>query len=67
MLSSTYQMSSDAGDEVWQRDQGNRLWSRFERRRLTAEELRDSLLALDESLDLAMGGTLVEKLDFLWL
>ena len=63
MLSSTYQMSSDAGDEVWRRDPSNRLWSRFERRRLTAEELRDSLLALDGSLDLAMGGTLVEKLD----
>ena len=63
MLSSTYQTRSDAGDEVWQRDPGNRLWSRFERRRLTAEELRDSLLALDGSLNLAMGGTLVEKLD----
>ena len=56
-------MSSDAGDKAWQRDLGNRLWSRFERRRLMVEELRDSLLALDGSLDLAMGSTLVEKLD----
>ena len=63
MLSSTYQMSSRVSGPAWQKDPANRLWSRFERRRLTVEELRDSLLALDGSLDLTMGGTLVEKFD----
>jgi hypothetical protein len=63
MLSSTYQMSSQVSAAAWEKDAANRLWSRFERRRLTVEELRDALLALDGSLDLAMGGTLVEKLD----
>jgi hypothetical protein len=63
LLSSTYQMSSGISDAAWQKDPANRLWSRFERRRLTVEELRDSLLALDDSLELTMGGTLVEKLD----
>jgi hypothetical protein len=63
LLSSTYRMSSRVSEATWQKDPANRLWSRFERRRLTVEELRDSLLALDGSLDLTMGGTLVEKLD----
>jgi uncharacterized small protein (DUF1192 family) len=63
MLSSAYQMSSSVSGPAWQKDPANRLWSRFERRRLTVEELRDSLLALDGSLDLTMGGTLVDKLD----
>jgi cytochrome c553 len=63
MLSSTYQMSSQVSEGAWEKDPANRLWSRFERRRLTVEELRDALLALDGSLDFEMGGTLVEKLD----
>jgi hypothetical protein len=63
MVSSTYQMSSQVSEAAWRNDGANRLWSRFERRRLTVEELRDALLSLDGSLDLTMGGTLVEKLD----
>jgi hypothetical protein len=58
MLSNTYQMSSLATPEQRERDSENRLFSRFLRRRLTVEEIRDTLLVLDGSLDIAMGGTL---------
>ena len=63
MLSSTYQMQSHISEEAWTKDPANRLWSRFNRRRLTVEELRDSLLAVDGSLDLTMRGALTESLD----
>jgi len=43
-------------DQLEQRDSGNRWWWRFERRRLDAEMLRDSLLAVSEQLDLKVGG-----------
>src|SRR5262249_4142428 len=36
----------------------NRLFSRFPRRRLSVEEMRDGMLALDGTIDLKMGGTL---------
>jgi hypothetical protein len=39
-------------------DPDNRLLSRFNRRRLSIEEMRDGLLAIDGTLDLTMGGTL---------
>jgi mono/diheme cytochrome c family protein len=58
MLSSTYRMKSDASPQVLAKDPENRLFSRFNRRRLSVEEMRDSLLAVDGSLDLKMGGTL---------
>jgi hypothetical protein len=58
MLSKAYQMSSTASPEARERDADNSLWSRFPRRRLEVEEIRDSLLALDGSLDLTMGGAL---------
>ncbi|MXY68198.1 MAG: DUF1553 domain-containing protein [Acidobacteriia bacterium] len=63
MLSSTYQMQSHISDGAWARDSGNRMWSRFNRRRLSVEEMRDSMLAIDGSLDLTMGGALTESLD----
>ena len=46
VLSSTYRQSSQSAWAVQaqQRDPGNRLLWHFPRRRLTAEELRDSLL-----------------------
>jgi hypothetical protein len=56
-------MQSRVSDESWEKDSGNRLWSRFNRRRLAVEEMRDSLLALDGAIDLAMGGALTESLD----
>lgn len=63
MLSSTYQMQSHISEEAWTQDSANRLWSRFNRRRLNVEEMRDSMLAIDGSLDLAMGGALTESLN----
>ena len=62
MLSSTFRMSSRASGDAWRLDPDNRLWSRFYRRRLSIEELRDSILALAGSLDLTMGGTLQPEL-----
>jgi hypothetical protein len=59
MLSNTYQMSSAAPELSLKNDPQNLLWSRFSRRRLDIEEIRDSMLALDGSLDLTMGGTLL--------
>jgi hypothetical protein len=58
MLSAAYQMSSDISAEAAEQDPGNRLLSHFSRRRLDVEEVRDSMLALDGTLDLTMGGTL---------
>jgi hypothetical protein len=62
MLSSTYQMSSESSPEQRQQDPDDALWSRFKMRRLTAEEIRDSLLWVNGSLDLTMGGTLLKGL-----
>ncbi len=54
--SRTYRMSS-APDEVnLARDPENKLFWRFNMRRLTAEELRDSVLAASGNLNLASGG-----------
>ncbi len=61
MNSSAYRMSSGVDKDVWDADPDNRLWSRFGRRRLTVEELRDSLLALDGALDPTVGGKLEPK------
>jgi len=62
MLSSAYRMSSvnpnitpNSPEEA---DPDNRLLTRFNRRRLSIEEMRDGLLAIDGTLDLTMGGTL---------
>ena len=57
MLSSTYQMASE-NPSASGTDTDNRLFSRFNRRRLTIEELRDGMLAIDGTLDVTMGGTL---------
>jgi len=58
MLSDAYQMSSEATDEQLERDPDDRLLSRFAMRRKTVEEIRDSLLLLDGSLDFTMFGAL---------
>jgi hypothetical protein len=58
MLSSAYRMSSETTPAKLEQDPDNRLLSYFRMRRLTVEEIRDSLLALDGSLDLTMGGSL---------
>ncbi|MBI5851454.1 MAG: DUF1549 domain-containing protein [Planctomycetes bacterium] len=56
MSSSAYRMASDHRDAAFDADPRNDRFWRFERRRLTAEELRDSILCVDGSLDLRRGG-----------
>jgi hypothetical protein len=60
MTSSAYRMSGEALPGHGEIDANNRLLSRFPMRRLDVEEIRDSLLALDGSLDFSMGGTLLK-------
>ncbi|MBK5294600.1 MAG: PSD1 domain-containing protein [Acidobacteriia bacterium] len=58
MLSSTYQMGGEATEAHREKDPDNRLLTRFAMRRKTVEEIRDSLLLMDGSLDFTMGGAL---------
>jgi hypothetical protein len=55
MLSRAYQMSSADQPDYTAKDVNNDLLWRFNRRRLTAEEIRDSILALAGSLDTKPG------------
>ncbi|HVR85036.1 MAG TPA: DUF1553 domain-containing protein [Planctomycetota bacterium] len=56
MASAAYRQSSRPPAETLRVDPENRLWGRFSRRRLEAEELRDSILAVSGSLDPRPGG-----------
>ncbi|NRA95630.1 MAG: DUF1553 domain-containing protein [Planctomycetes bacterium] len=56
MLSSAYRMSSRADAAALEKDPANRLFWRFDPRRLTAEEIRDSMLWVAGILNLKMGG-----------
>jgi hypothetical protein len=56
MLSNAYRMSSAAAPDGLEKDPGNRLFWRFNMRRLAAEEVRDSILAVSGSLSLKAGG-----------
>ena len=56
MLSSAYRMASTTREVALASDPRNDLFWRFEPRRLSAEELRDSMLAVNGTLNLAMGG-----------
>jgi hypothetical protein len=56
MLSSAYQQSSRASVVALARDPENRLFGRAQRRRLDAESIRDSLLAVAGRLGGSMGG-----------
>jgi hypothetical protein len=51
-------MASLADEKTFQSDPENLLYSRFPRRRLSVEELRDALLAIDGSIDYTMGGSM---------
>jgi len=57
MLSDAYRRSALAPARTVEKDPDNKLLSRFARRRLTVEEIRDSMMWFDGTLDLAMGGT----------
>jgi Protein of unknown function (DUF1553)/Protein of unknown function (DUF1549)/Planctomycete cytochrome C len=56
MLSNTYQQASQHNADAASFDAGNRLLWRMNRRRLSAEEVHDSILAVSGQLDLSMGG-----------
>ncbi|MBC7817729.1 MAG: PSD1 domain-containing protein [Planctomycetaceae bacterium] len=58
--SSTYQQASTPAAETVTRDPENRLFSRADVRRLEAESLRDSVLAVSGQLDVTMGGSLLK-------
>jgi hypothetical protein len=51
MLSQTYQLSSEMDQANFETDAGNAWYWRFDRRRLDAEALRDTILALGGTLD----------------
>jgi hypothetical protein len=56
VMSNIYQMSSVLTPEAMERDPENDLFTRFELRRLEAEEIRDSTLAVSGNLNLKRGG-----------
>jgi len=56
MLSSVYQLSTQNDEADFAKDSGNRMYWRFNRRRMDAEELRDSVLSVTGNLDDALGG-----------
>ena len=56
MTSQAYQMSSAGNDAALAKDPQNNLIWRFNMRRLSAEEIRDSILALSGNINLKLGG-----------
>jgi hypothetical protein len=56
VLSNTYRMSSAHNDRAASVDPNNRWLWRMNRRRLTAESIRDGMLAISGSLDTGRGG-----------
>ncbi len=56
LTSRAFQMSSQSDPAAFAKDPENRLLWRFDMRRLTAEEIRDSVLAASGTLNLAMHG-----------
>ena len=51
MNSAAYRMSTRFNEEAYAMDPDNKLWWRFNRRRLQAEEVRDSLLVAGDSIE----------------
>lgn len=56
MLSSVYQLSTADDAANFAKDSGNRLYWRADRRRMDAEQLRDSVMYVSGNLDDLMGG-----------
>jgi cytochrome c553 len=56
MLSTTYQLGSTDSATNTAKDAGNRFYWRANRRRLSAEQIRDSVLAVSATLEDKMGG-----------
>ncbi len=63
LLSATYRQSAAADPKALATDPDNQLWARFSRRRLEAEAIRDSLLAVAGKLDLTRCGPSVKDFD----
>ncbi len=64
VLSNTYRQQSRASEKTRQTDPENRLLAWFPQRRLSAEEVRDAILAVSGQLDRVPGTT--EAADVLW-
>jgi len=56
MRSAVYQLSADHDAADFAKDGGNRLYWRQTRRRLSAEQIRDSVLSVSGTLDTRLGG-----------
>jgi len=56
MLSAVYQSSAEDNTANFEKDSGNRLYWRVDRRRMTAEQVRDSVLFVAGALDTKQGG-----------
>jgi hypothetical protein len=56
MLSAVYQLSAEYSATNFDKDAGNRLYWRADRHRMTAEQIRDSLLFVSGALDTKAGG-----------
>jgi len=56
LMSQSYRQSSVASQDALDKDANNDWFSRFDMRRLSAEELRDSILAVNGTLNLKMHG-----------
>jgi hypothetical protein len=56
MLSAVYQLGTEYNQKDFEKDSGNRLYWRANRHRMTAEQIRDSLLMVSGALELKMGG-----------
>lgn len=56
MLSSVYQLSTENDQEAYDKDSGNRFYWRANRKRMEAEQIRDSILDVSGNLDPALGG-----------
>lgn len=66
VLSRTYQLSSDYDSQVVKHDPENRLLTRHRKRRLTAEQLRDSILQASGKLNLNPAeGSSIQDIDAL--
>jgi len=66
VLSRTYQLDSDASEELVRADETNRLLARHNRRRLDAESLRDGILHVTGQLDLEPAeGSIIRHRDIL--
>ena len=62
VLTEVYQRSSVHDERSWNLDPENRLLWKAHRRRLTAEEIRDTVLCVSGQLDFSPGGSPVEGL-----